>query len=78
MVAQRAFGLGVRGVGRLPGLRVRLALVVAFAGLLDPFQFGFQLGDGVGALGAVSFGLLEVVADDEPHVGVVEPDFLDP
>ena len=57
-------------------LAVRLLLFSLGAGLRDPVQLGLQAGDGVLALGAVSFGLLGVVADHVPHLGVVDVHLL--
>jgi hypothetical protein len=58
VIAQRAFGLGVRGLRLVLGVRAGLLRAVAFPRGLDPGELGFQPGDGVLAGGAVATGLL--------------------
>ena len=77
VITQRALGLRVRGLGLAFG-GAALAVLSLGAGLRDPVQLGLQAGDGVLALGAVSFGLLGVVADHVPHLGVVDVHLFDP
>jgi hypothetical protein len=77
VVAQCAFGAHVRGFVACPGLVTVGTLGIAGALLGDTGQLGLDTGDRVVALQLVAFGLFWVVADDEPHILLVEADLLD-
>src|SRR6266511_2056477 len=78
MVAQRALGPGMTGLGLGAGLVAQLAGAVAFPLGLDPFQLGLDPRDRLVTVGLVADRLVGVVADDKPLVGAVQADFLDP
>ena len=61
----------------MPGLVTAWPLGVAGALFGDAGQFGLDPGDCVVTLLRVTLGLVRVVADDEPHVGGIQADFLD-